>query len=132
MSAELIMFAVVGLYLITSVLEDFGYINSVSWVWHSADATGRALIIGYVCYTIYGLTVLAAIVTVDILTLWWIVFDIALNIKRGDRVFYVGSGTMDLAAKALARKIGIGVEQFMFVVKLLTVILMGFVTYLFN
>ncbi len=103
MSATTVMLATIAIYLAFSVLEDFGYIENKSKLWHCADAAGLTTIVSYACYTIYGFTFAGAIVAVDILAVWWIVFDISLNLKRGDNPFYVGSGTIDLTVKAIAK-----------------------------
>jgi hypothetical protein len=121
-------FAVIGLYLFFSRLEDLGYITNNSRLWHWADASGLTLFVGYCCYLHWGFTWLGAVIATDILTVWWIAFDIWLNLDRKLPLFYVGSGTMDLTVKSIARMINIGDDRLMFFIKLAVVLVMTYVT----
>jgi hypothetical protein len=129
MSAESIMFIAIGLYLILSILEDFGYIENNSRLWHWADAAGLILFVGYGVYTQYSATWKTVIISGDISVVWWFAFDIGLNLKRGLPMFYVGSGTIDLIVKWVAKKIGVGEDRLMFCIKLSAAIMMGIITW---
>jgi hypothetical protein len=128
MEKIIVMLAAIAGYLVCSVLEDFGYIESKSKLWHWADGAGRTVIFSYASYTVFGFTFFAAVVTTDILVAWWIFFDIALNLKRGDTPFYVGSGTIDLTVKWIAKKCGVNWEILMFSFKLLAFVCMVILT----
>lgn len=105
------------LWLILDIAEDFGYITSNSKLWHMADASTRALILGYISFLNYGITKEALILTGLMLSIYWIVFDMALNKARKLSLFYVGSGLMDLAVKWIAKKISIDHENLMVFIK---------------
>jgi hypothetical protein len=126
-----LMFAVNGLYLFLSKTEDLGYITNNRRMWHWADAAGLTVFVGYSCYVNFGFTWLGAIVATDILTVWWIAFDIWLNLSRKLPVFYVGSGDMDLTVKWIADKINIGEDKLMFFIKLFVFLSMTFTTICF-
>lgn len=105
------------LWLILDIAEDFGYITSNSKLWHMADASTRALILGYISFLNYGITKEALILTGLMLSIYWIVFDMALNKARKLSLFYVGSGLMDLTVKWIAKKISIDHENLMVFIK---------------
>lgn len=108
------------LWLLLDIAEDFGYITSNSKLWHMADAATRALILGYISFLNYGLTKEALILTCLVLSVYWIVFDIALNKARGLSLFYVGSGSIDLAVKWVAKMIPTDHENLMLLIKGMT------------
>lgn len=125
-----VMLATIAMFLACKVLEDFGFIEKESKLWHWAAAAGRTVIIGYACWTVWGVTLPGILVTTDITVAWWIGFDIALNLKRGNTPFYVGSGTIDLTVKAVAKLAGINWEILMFLLKLAALIIMTITTVL--
>jgi hypothetical protein len=51
------------------------------------------------------------------LSVYWILFDMALNKARGNTLFYVGSGLMDLSVKWVAKKASVDHEILMFFIK---------------
>jgi hypothetical protein len=105
------------LWLILDIAEDFGYITSNSKLWHMADAVTRVLIMGYVAFLNFGLSKEAVVITCLSLSFYWIVFDMALNKARRLSLFYVGSGSIDLAVKWVAKKIGADHEILMLIIK---------------
>jgi hypothetical protein len=109
--------SVLMLWLILDIAEDFGYITSNSKLWHMADAVTRVLIMGYVAFLNFGLSKEAVVVTGLSLSFYWIVFDMALNKARKLSLFYVGSGSIDLAVKWVAKKLGADHEFLMILIK---------------
>jgi hypothetical protein len=118
------------LYLLSSKLEDWGFIEGKSKLWHSADAAGLGVIVSYVCLDKFGLTWTAAIACIDVLLFWWIFFDIGLNLKRGKPLFYVGSGTIDLTIKWIAQLINFESSRLMALIKLIALIIILIINYL--
>lgn len=116
------------LWLILDIAEDFGYITSNSKLWHMADAGTRVLLLGYISFLNYGITKEALILTSIMLSFYWIVFDISLNKARGNSLFYVGSGLMDLAVKWIAKKISIDHENLMILIKVTTFLSFTYLT----
>jgi hypothetical protein len=112
-----LLIAFLFLYWILSVLEDFGYITGKSRLWHAADAAARGLITSYVFYAITEDIWKTVGLVLWYNSMWWIFFDIALNVKLEQSPFYVGSGGIDLAVKWIAKKINWNAQDLMIVLK---------------
>ncbi len=55
--------------------------------------------------------------------IWWIWFDVLLNVARKQAVFYVGSGGIDLTVKRYAKKMNWNAQDLMVLCKLIVSLL---------
>jgi hypothetical protein len=58
--------------------------------WHILTATIRLLLSSYIFYIVFGLHWLMIKALYMFLLMWWICFDILINLKRKKPLFYVG------------------------------------------
>jgi hypothetical protein len=117
-----VVLLLIGVFIAWLILEIFhnkGIINSISWLWHSTAATNRGMLSGMILYLFFKDGLIAFKWWLIFNTAWWFLFDSGLNFARNMRVFYVGSGSIDLAVKALAKRIKFNHEILMLTCKLM-------------
>jgi hypothetical protein len=104
-------------FIVLKIITDFGYIEHNSFLWHSADAANRVVLFGYISIQYFGFNHKAYSITALCLLIFWIIFDIGINLRRHLDFYYVGSGTMDLIVRKIAFKLRMPAESLMFICK---------------
>jgi len=89
-----------------TLLKKYGISNNKKFqkLWHLYDATFRTILFTTINIFKYGFTIKAGVVTIILLLLYHILFDLLFNIKvikdlkrefTFSNIFHVGSGTID-------------------------------------
>jgi hypothetical protein len=91
--------------------------------WHILTASIRLLLSTYIFYIVFGLQWMMIKALYVFLLMWWILFDIMINLKRKKPIFYVGyNNFIDKSIRTATLKINkllgwIGYKKYVEVVK---------------